>query len=432
MNTNARRVAQMLTGILIAFCAMTIILLYLFEGNIGGTLRYQAITSGVFCVYLIYAILICSKGFAQRPFRAYLVAGFYLIVCLLLSFPNRYLEKYALIYLIVIPIACFFGFRHAIVVVLSTATLSIYSAGGIERGEVLHIIYVVIAALTASGKKYIKKDILSAVVAFILQATILLLSKSTLAMDLPSFLTEIGIIAVNSITIPVVYRLDQLKESGQLAEETMPEETKIVQMDGTVDNSEIVVSESAESQKNVSVVPQGKKDIRLDYPLNLSYLVSEECEILKSMIDFAPRAVERAREIASFARQIAYKFGANSDLVYAAAIYHDVERIYKGEPGAEVVLPEYLYTIIKRQNEKQPPTSMEELIVLLSNNVLAIYHYMEKKHPQVSVAKVIDNLFAHQLKNGIIMSAGISMSVYHKLKQEFMSEFIVYLEDMKK
>lgn len=433
MNTNVGSIVQKLIGILVAFCAMTIILLYLFEGNIGGKLLYPAIASGVFCVFLIYSILINSKSLTQQPFGIYLIAGFYLIVCLLLCFPNPYMESIALIYLIAVPVSYFLGFRHAVVIIFCTAVLS--NTGGISRTEIQHIGYILIAAATASGKKQNGLDIWSAITAFLLQGILLLLSKSSVAADAPDLLTELIIVLCNSITIPLVYRLASLKETAQNIDiDIEAEKDSVLSVAEAIPGVDIIVKEeSVQEDGSVSgnlILPLAAGSLR--YPLELSYLINDDCVILKSMNDFAPRAVERAKEIASFAREIAYKFGVNSDLVYAAAIYHDVERIYKGEPGPEVVLPEYLYTIVKRQNDKQAPASIEELIVLLSNNVLAIYHYIEKKHPQISVSKVIDNLFAHHLKNGNIMTAGISMSAYHKMRQEFTNEFIIYLESKKR
>lgn len=414
MKTNAGSIVQKLIFLLSAFCAMTIILLYIINGNIGGLLLYQVIATGVLCVYLIYTIYTNSRIMQYQPLGILLIAGFYLIFCLLQCFPNQIPERFAWIYLLAIPVAYFFGFRDAFVVILFTAFIN--CGYEITRADVQHIGYIVITAMLASGKQRKGLDVFSGITAFLLQGILLVISKGVVATDLHSFLTELCIITVNSVVIPVVYRLSQIKTSVQSAEERTVE-AFVTEPD---------VAEWAVTDNQAVLNDEG-----LSYPLELSYLVSDDCVILKSMYEYAPRAVERAKEVASFARRIAYKSGANSDLVYAAAIYHDIERIYKGAQDAAVVLPEYLYTIVKRQNEKQAPVSLEELIVLLSNNVLSIYHYMVKKHPQISISKVIDNLFALQLKNGNIMSAGISMSVYHKMRQEFTNEFLIYLENKK-
>ena len=191
----------------------------------------------------------------------------------------------------------------------------------------------------------------------------------------------------------------------------------------------------ADNSAGMTTAPVRKEEVPIDYsrfPFDLSYLVSEECEVAKRISAVAPRAFCRAKEIAGFARRVSVKFGANSDLVYAAALYHDIAKIYVSAPTADVMLPECLYLMIKRQNEKQLPTSTEELIVLLSNHLLAIHHYMEKNASDISISKVIENIFNLQLKKGSIMSAGISMSLYHKMKQEFTNEFIVYLSEKTK
>ncbi len=418
MNTRSGKVAYMTAGILAFIYVVTIILLYLFDGNIGGKLLYMAIASGVFCVYLIYTVFSNAWSLVQQPFSAYIIIGFYLIVCLLFCFPNRYFDDFALIYLIAIPIAVFYGFQYSLVTLV--AIVVVLAVGGrYGELEIQHIGYSVIVCAMASGQKNKGMDVASGVVAFLLQGIVLLISRS----ESVSFLTELGIIVLNSIAIPGIYRLAQLKEQVQSVTEVSSvgiENTELIP-ELLAENAPIH-AETEKEEKKVQVFDDSK------YPLDIAYLISDECEVLKSMNSFAPRAFERAMEIATFARKIAYKFGANSDLVYAAALYHDVDKIYKETPGASIVLPEYLYTIVKRQNEKVPPTSMEELIVLLSNHVLAIHHYMEKNNSNISITKVIENIFNLQLKKGSIMSAGISMSVYHKMKQEVTNEFMRYLE----
>ena len=415
MNTNSGRVVQWTIGLIMFLCAATIFLLYLFEGNIGGRLLYQAITSGVFCVFLIYIIGINSEKMILQPFAAYIMVGFYLLECLLLCFPNRYVDEWALMYLIAVPIAIFFGFRYAFVAIVATA---VFTALGREKAgcELQHVFYILITAASASGKKSKGMDTVSAIIAFLLQAVLLLLTRRFSAPDVVTLGKETAIILMNAVSVPVIYRLSQLKEQGQYA--AVEEQTVM-----TATEQKVVT-------EGVRPKPLSRPNLSYTaYPLELSMLVSEDCELLKYMREYSPRAVERAIEIAAFARKISYKFGANSDLVYAAALYHDVERIYKGTPGADVVLPEYLYMIVKRQNEKQPPASIEELIVLLSNHVLAIHHYMEKNNANISIVRVIENIFNLQLKKGSIMSVGISMSVYHRMKQEFTNEFMAYLDN---
>jgi len=387
-------------------------------------LLYPAIASGVFCVYLIYTILIDSKKLVLQPFSSYIFIGFYLIVCLLLCFPSRYIDDFALMYLISIPIALFFGFRYAVATIAAVSVLSVLG-GSYVNLEILHIFYALITCAVASGKKRKGMDVASGITAFLLQGIVLVISKSEMVVDASSVWIEFVVIVLNSLTIPGTYRLIQLKEqitdvakiSEIQAEHSEPVLETVVQS--------TILDKEAEPEIKIQVMDA------VQYPLDVSQLIRDDCEVLMAMKRCAPRAIERAMEIASFARKISYKFGANSDLVYAAALYHDVNRIYKESPGAAVVLPEYLYTIVKRQNEKELPASMEELIVLLSNHVLAIYHYMQRNNSTISISKVIENIFALQLKKGSIMSAGISMSVYHKMKKEFIDEFLIYLEQKK-
>lgn len=414
MNIRAGRAVRITAAILVIIFAASLFLLCLLEGNIGGRLLYQAITSGVFCVFLIHLVIVHSD-MVYQPFSAYVVTGFYLIVSLLLCFPNRYADDFAIMYLIAIPIAVFYGFRYSLVAITASYVFMSFSTVGCSALEIQHVIYVLIVCATGSGIMQKGADVISAVSALILQGIVLLLSVNLSIADVSIIISEVIVLVLNSLTVLVVYRLVQLNElipdtsDAAEAHEMLP----------------INVSEAANE-------PVKKEEIPIDYsrfPFELEYLVSDECEVAERINAVAPRAFSRAKESACFARRVSIKFGANSDLVYAAALYHDIAKIYTSAPTADDMFPEYLYLMIKRQNEKQLPTSMEELIVLLSNHLLAIHHYMEKNDSNISISKVIENIFNLQLKKGSIMSAGISMSLYHRMKQEFTNEFIAYLSE---
>ncbi len=419
MNRKTGKAVGITAAILAAIFAASLFLLCLLDGNIGGTLLYQAITSGVFCVFLIYLVIVHSDT-VHQPFPAYMVTGFYLIVSLILCFPNRYTDDFGIMYLIAIPIAVFYGFRYSLVAITAAYVFICFSTVGNSAIEIQHVIYVVIVCAAGSGIRKKGADIISAVTAMILQGIVLLLSVNLSAAAVSIVFTEVIVIILNSLTVFVVYRLVRLNE-------LIPELSDVMEME----TDESIADNSA----GMTTAPVRKEEVPIDYsrfPFDLSYLVSEECEVAKRISAVAPRAFCRAKEIAGFARRVSVKFGANSDLVYAAALYHDIAKIYVSAPTADVMLPECLYLMIKRQNEKQLPTSTEELIVLLSNHLLAIHHYMEKNASDISISKVIENIFNLQLKKGSIMSAGISMSLYHKMKQEFTNEFIVYLSEKTK
>lgn len=415
MNTRTGKSVYMTIGILSLLCTGCIFLLYLFEGNIGGKLLYQVITTGVFCVFLIYTIIMNAGSVMQQPFSLYIISGFYLIVCLAVCFPNRYVEQFSLLYLIAIPVSVFFGFRYAAVSLVSVYIIMLF-AGNYEANELQHVMYAVVASAAAAGRKKQGTDIVTALIALLLQGILLFVSQMFNLWDYQFLITECVIILLNSAMIPLVYRLSNLKErSTDAGTVVIPSDNKIFEIEN----------------KNYVSRPEVLATPNITGPFDLSYLVQADCEVALYMKDIAPRAFERAEEIAEFARGMAYKFGANSDLVYAAARYHDIERLYKAVSDVSQVIPEYLYMIIKRQNEKQAPASLEEMLVLLSNHVLAIYHYIERNNSVISTDKVIENIFNLQLKKGYIMTAGISMSLYHRMKQEFTNEFLKYLERQK-
>ena len=420
MSTNAGKAVYMTAGVLAAIYAAAILLIYYFEGNIGGLL-YPAIVSGVLCVFLIYMIVINSEKTIKQPFSAMFVVGCYLILCLLICFPNQYVNDFAVMYLISIPIAVFFGLRYSVVAICAILVLTIVSGNCNWTLEIQHVMYLLISCVLANGKRKKGLDLVAAVIAFLLQGILLAVSVGIHSFGIKTLITEVFVIVINSAMIPIVFRLSQLYEQTGLVAET----------EAQVDVETAESERQAKQEVEEDLLHNPMVSVPVDYskyPYELSYLIQDDCEVAMRLRGLAPRAYKRDLEIADFARRISYHFGANSDLVYAVALYHDIERIYHGEPSAQVILPECLYRMIKRQVEKQAPQSLEELIVLLSNHVLAIYRYIEKNNSDISISKVIDNIFNLQLKKGHIISAGISMSQYHKMRHEFTEEFLHYIE----
>jgi len=419
MSTNCGKTVYITVGVLSVIYAASLLVLYLFEGNIGGRLLYPAITSGVFCVFLIYMILTNSEITQRQAFSSLFITCCYLIVCLLICFPNQIVDRYALMYLVAIPIAVIYGLRYALVAISAVFVLMIISGGYNLSIELQHVMYFIIVCILANGKKKKGLDFVAAIISFLLQGILLLVSGKMMLFDVNLLFTEAIIISINSLIILIVYRLSMLQEQSAICNEATDE----MLYDATTKKE----FHKEEIPTEASVAPAVEIDYSR-YPFELSYLIQNDCEVAKRFRENAPRAFIRALETADFARKMAYSFGANSDLVYAAALYHDIERIYKDAPSAQVVLPDYLYKMIRRQIDKQAPQSLEELIVLLSNHVLTIHHYMEKNNSKISVSKVIENIFNLQLKKGHIISAGISMSQYHRMRNEFTQEFIRYLE----
>ncbi len=415
MNTKQKRSVLLLAVILSAICAVSIFLLYYFEQNIGGRLLYLAIASGVFCVLLIYILILNAEVLIQQPFSGYIVAGMYLLVSLLICFPNQIVDKVGALYIIAIPVSVFFGFRYGLVTVFNLLVIVILGYGWDGSIEIQHVSYALIVCAVAAGRKNKKLDIVAALFAAALQFVLLFVGQNRAHM-----VYETVIICINAAMIPVVHRAAGLREQfNENAEELLQE--------GLVEGVAEEVTDASMAKNNVED-KQVTEDLS-KYPYSLSYLSSDTCEVVQYLRTNAPKSFTRAKEVADFARTMALKFGANSELVYCAAIYHDIERLYRQVPGASVILPDVLYRMIQKQNNKEAPGTIEELIVLLSNHVITIYHYMEKNGTNVAVEKVIDSIFNLQLKKGNIMAMGISMSLYHKIKQGFTNEFIGFIKN---
>ena len=420
MSTNKGKTVYISAGMLSAIYAASIILLYLFEGGIGGRLFYPAIISGVFCVYLIYVSVTNYEKIVLQPLSVYFVIFGYLLTCLQLCFPNRYFNELAIIYLVAIAVAMFFGFRYSVVAIFAVFISTALSGTINWNVEILHVFFVSVTCVVAAGKKDRQSDCFGGIIVFILDGIILFVSGINLFSERIFFLKECIVILLNALAIPLMYRLSLIREQTDMS---------LIKTAPVTPLSDVAVrvQDSTKSEVNKKLTNEDTEIDLSKYPLKLNDLIRSDCEVVKWYKDNLPRAYARAVETAEFAQKIALVFGANSELVYAAALYHDANRKYMNNVPAKIVLPEYLYQMIVRINEKQQPSSMEELIVLLSNHVLAIHHYIEKNNADISIEKIIDNIFNLQLKKGNVISVGISMSVYHKLKREFMNEFMLYL-----
>jgi membrane-associated HD superfamily phosphohydrolase len=149
------------------------------------------------------------------------------------------------------------------------------------------------------------------------------------------------------------------------------------------------------------------------------------------MKECSQKQFERCEELAVLSGRIAKKVGAKEELTYVAALYCDMSKILQNditvtseELARENDFPEELIKIIQEQTEKDAlPSSMESAIVLITNNIITMYHFIMKNKKDVSMSKLIENTFQMHLKKGTIRSAGMSMSQYHKIRQEFYSEF---------
>lgn len=422
MNSDAKKMISFAAVSLFVIGAATIFLLFRFEENIGRQFCYLAIASGVLCVFLFLVMLLLAQKNVQRPSALYVTIGMFLIVCLFICFPNPYLDKLGLVYLLAIPIAVSYGFQYALVSVVAAFALTMLI--GVEASalamELRYAMYATLSAVVASGRKERGFAWVLCLFAFVLQGILFLLTGIP-PRETHRFATELIVILLYSLAIPATYYLSILREMVTEESKTLSEAERILTEETMAD---------AEAEGFVAFSTEEKTEpVAKERPLTMEQLLLEDCEIALRMQEVAPRAFHRAKEIARFAREIADKLGENDALVYAAALYHDVDRFYKGNPKA--LLPEYLYNMIQRQNNKQEPISVEELIVLLSNHVLAIHHYMERNNTDISTEKVIENIFNLQLKKGNIITAGISMSLYHKMKQEFTAQFVSYLSEKK-
>ena len=72
----------------------------------------------------------------------------------------------------------------------------------------------------------------------------------------------------------------------------------------------------------------------------------------------------------------------------------------------EYHLPASVISILKQHNYKNElPQSSEAVIVMLSDNIITMYHFMKKQEKEVSIVKLIDNTFHMHFNKGTVITS---------------------------
>ncbi len=172
---------------------------------------------------------------------------------------------------------------------------------------------------------------------------------------------------------------------------------------------------------------------------SLEEILSPDFELLKRMKTESNRLYRHSKEVADLCSRVAEKTNSDSRLAYAGALYHEVGRLMGSNLleeslvlAKEYHLPASVISILKQHNYKNElPQSSEAVIVMLSDNIITMYHFMKKQEKEVSIVKLIDNTFHMHFNKGTIEASGMTINQFNQLRKAYLSE-LVFDEDFMK
>jgi putative nucleotidyltransferase with HDIG domain len=198
--------------------------------------------------------------------------------------------------------------------------------------------------------------------------------------------------------------------------------------------NESVVNKSEFSDKaEMSETPEKKEEIHNDVNRTSYELMSNENhELMLKMKAYSDTLYDHSIKIGDLSYRAAIAVGANNTHAKAGGLYHEIGRINGNnyiEEGLKIAeeyqFPDELRAILKQHNIKyEKPTSMEAVIVMLSDNIISTIDYLEKTgENKYSMNKVIDNIFQMRMDKGTFDNSGLSLMDFKNLKEFFIKEF---------
>lgn len=414
MELQSKKTLVISSGFLLGIDALFIVAFILFE---GGSTRIisSLITSVLLCVTLVFFLFYYGYSFRSQPGLSWLLIGIYLLANIMLCFPNPVVTDLSLYYIILLPIAGFLNLRFSLIMLFGFFATYALLEGRLTMTEILHVSYCLISCVLINGTRERKQPVQRILLGLILQLILLFLCINVKNIVISPYTEGFILLIITCVSILTVWM--GIREQSLTTQE------------------ESIMDESLPDIPNVELQLTKVPVYEPSKPYGILYLVRKDSELLVQMKKKSGKSMERSQEIADFARHMAFRVGADCDLTYAIALYHDYGRIMQKENdvGAsqinflvETGFPETLAHSINQQNDgNELPTSLEALIVMISNNIVTMYHFIRKSEKNVSIRKLIENTFQMHLKKGTIRTSGISMSMYHKLRQEFINEFIL-------
>lgn len=170
-----------------------------------------------------------------------------------------------------------------------------------------------------------------------------------------------------------------------------------------------------------------KLGIRTSYEI----LCNPENDLLKRMKQSSEELYQHSLYISDLSYRAALKIGADDLITKAGGLYHEIGKMNSSnyiEEGLiiaeEYSFPKELTLILKEHNIKyEKPTTIESVIVMLSDHLVSTIDYIEKSGDhKFTRNKIIDNLFQMRMEKGTFDAANISLKDFKRLKDFYQKE----------
>jgi putative nucleotidyltransferase with HDIG domain len=184
---------------------------------------------------------------------------------------------------------------------------------------------------------------------------------------------------------------------------------------------------------NQSTEESKEEKVAADDKPSYDILCSEENELLRKLKETSESIYAHALRIGDLSYRAAKVVGADELLAKAGGLYHEIGKLrgknYIEEGLAiaeEYSFPKELRAILKEHNIKyDKPSSVEAVIVMLSDNIVSTIDYIAKSEDnKYPIGKIIDNIFQLRMDKGTFDGVNLSLKDFKELKAFYEREFI--------
>jgi len=165
-------------------------------------------------------------------------------------------------------------------------------------------------------------------------------------------------------------------------------------------------------------------------------LCNPEHELLTKLKTVAPSEYYNAIHTAYLSDRLSKLLYGDSLLAKTGGYYHKIgllqskNHVSKSiEIGKEHNFPPALIQLIREYTGcYESPKTLEAVIVMLSDAIVSTIMYLFEKEPDrdPDYDKIIEAVFKKKYESGILKDAGITLSVFHQMKEYYKSEVIYY------
>lgn len=359
------------------------------------------ILSVLICVSLLFLVLRKYEKLSEHPVFSLILLTAYLIMGIMLCFPNSTMSAFGLFFIVVIPVAGFSGLSFSMFMLLGCFGIVSVLDGQINIENIMYALFALISCFQIyDGKKgriFIKRFAVSTVI----QAIITLLfygicsDRSLVIHSVIVILLYLAVLTVIALIMSYNVAFWAVFDYG------FEEETPI-------DNPEAVAA-----------LEKVEKELSLDVLCKEDNYYSEQLRI------HLPKCFEKAKPFAELCSKAAGVAGADTKLVYSMAFYKDLVKLKAENESTQdyinkLLLPEKLKKALINENiPNWHPSDFEEIIVFVGFNIVSTLNYVKKNKLDVSAEKIVDNTCTLLLKKGYARDCMISMASFHRMKQGF-------------